>query len=365
MWWIRPIGLSAVVALVSIARPHPGLSGRGLLILLALIVTAAGWAWEFGTERRGGGSSIPALLIAGIAGALLTVADPTGTSIVYPLVAAGACGALLATPMAIYAVAAIAVTLVAGFASSGTAHVDNLVWIIPLLGFVALAGSVRRGYVQRAEQAELLLAQAQRTREAEAGAAALAERARIARDLHDVLAHSIAALAMQLEAADALLTSGDIPRAHQTVLRARGLARDGLVETRRAVSALREDYRPLPYELQALADAHGTPVRLEVVGTERELPADARDAVFRAAQEAVTNAGKHAPGSALTMRLEFEPSAVLLEVHNAAAQAAAPLADTGAGLGLVGMRERAAALGGSAEAGPAGDGWTVRVTIPA
>jgi len=365
MWWIRPIGLSGVAVLVCIARPHPGLAGRGLLILLALIATAASFGWEFGTERLTGRPSIPALLAAGVTGALLTAAAPNGPAVVYPFVAAGACGALLASPVAIYAVAVIAVTLVAAFASSGTAHVDNLAWMVPVLGLVALVGSVRRSYVQRAEQAELLLVQAERTREAEAGAAALAERTRIARDLHDVLAHSIAALAMQLEAADALLTSGDVARAHQTVLRARGLARDGLVETRRAVSALREDYRPLPYELQALADRHAAPVTLEVVGVERELPPDARDAVFRAAQESLTNAAKHAPGSPVSMRLEFQPSTVFLDVHNRGAEsAAAPLAGSGAGLGLVGMRERAAALGGSVEAGPAGAGWTVRVTIP-
>jgi signal transduction histidine kinase len=291
-----------------------------------------------------------------VCGSLLALASPNSPATAFPLIAAGVGSATLPAVAAAAVVGGTALTMIVGLAAIG--HIRDLLWIAPVIGLVALAGAVRQSYVQRAEQAELLLAQAERARVAEAGRAALAERARISRDLHDVLAHSIAALAMQLEAADALLADGQVDRAHQIVLRARDLARDGLVETRRAVQSLREDYQPLPEALRRL----GEPV--EVTGTPRDVPPAAHDAIFRAAQEALTNARKHAPGGKVLVELAFEPDLVRLQVTNDAATEPAELTHTGAGLGLIGMRERAAAVGGSVEAVPAGGGWSVTVTIP-
>ncbi len=112
------------------------------------------------------------------------------------------------------------------------------------LGFcaVALAGTNLRQLNLRAEQAELLLAQTQRSHEEQLRAARLEESARIARDIHDVLAHSLAGLTIQLEATDALLAQGaDTETIRARVQRAHELAREGLRETRRAVGALRGD----------------------------------------------------------------------------------------------------------------------------
>jgi signal transduction histidine kinase len=113
-----------------------------------------------------------------------------------------------------------------------------------------------------------------------------------------------------------------------------------------------------------------------VEGPLRDVPAEVRDALYRAAQESFTNAHKHAPGTAVHVLLAFSPQLVTLTVTNDPASGRpTPLAHTGAGLGLIGMRERAAALGGTVEAGKveagkveAGSvegGWSVRVTIPA
>jgi signal transduction histidine kinase len=364
-WWFRPAVLAVLVAIVALSPHHPAFHGRGLGVLLALLATVLAWVLELLAERRSGRPWLPALILASVAGALLTVADPRTPAVAFLFVAAGICGAVLPL-LAAAALAGLSVlVMIVGAVAGGSADSRNLLLFIPLLGLITLAGAMRRSFTQRAEQTELLLAQAERARAAEAHTAALAERARIARELHDVLAHSVAALAMQLEAADALLTGGQVDRAHETVLRARELAKNGLTETRRAVSALREDGIPLPERLQALITAHGPGATLSIQGPPRELAADVDDALYRAVQEGLTNALKHAPGAATTVCLTYEPDTATVTVHNGPARRPALLAGTGAGLGLRGMAERAAALGGSTEQGPTPDGWSVRVRIPA
>jgi signal transduction histidine kinase len=280
-------------------------------------------------------------------------------------VAAGICGAVLPLLPAAGIAGLSVLVMTVGAVAGVWADSRNPLLFIPLLALITLASAMRRSFTQRAEQTELLLVQAERTRAAEAHTAALTERARIARELHDVLAHSVAALAMQLEAADALLAGGQVDRAHETVLRARELAKNGLTETRRAVSALREDDGPLPVRLQALITAQGPNATLRIEGPPRDLPPDADDALYRAVQEGLTNAMKHAPGAGTTVCLSYEQDQVQVSVHNGPAARPALLAGTGTGLGLRGMAERAAALGGSTEQGPTPDGWSVRVRIPA
>jgi signal transduction histidine kinase len=118
----------------------------------------------------------------------------------------------------------------------------------------------RREFLDRAEQAEHMLAETRRAREAETHAAALAERARIARDIHDVLAHSLAAVSVNLQAAEGLLTAESLPadnpelaKAVECIDRAGTLTREGLAAARRAILALRDDAAPLPDQLASLA----------------------------------------------------------------------------------------------------------------
>ena len=171
------------------------------------------------------------------------------------------------------------------------------------LAAALLLGLNRRQYLARTEQAHQLLAESQRARHEQARAAALDERARIAREIHDLLAHSLGALAVQLDVTEALLADGADPALVQTRLhRARGLAVDGLTEARRAVAALRGDTPPLPQLLDGLLQQYradgGVARRLQVSGAERSLPPDASLAALRTAQEAISNARKHAPGAA-------------------------------------------------------------------
>ena len=196
--------------------------------------------------------------------------------------------------------------------------------------------------------AERVRADAERDR-----AAALAERNRLGREIHDVLAHSLGALSVQLDAAHAVLeTSKDQDKARRLVEKARRLAVEGLEETRRAVHALRDEPVDLAEQLAALAAREGAV--LTVVGQPRTLSTDAGLAVYRAAQEALTNARKHAPGAEVSICLDFSPAATVLVVNNSATdpRSTAELAATGGGFGLRGMRERIEVVGGCVQAEP-------------
>ena len=171
---------------------------------------------------------------------------------------------------------------------------------------------------------------------------------------------------MQLDAADALLeTGGDPVKARELVQHARRLAVDGLAETRKAVHALRDEPIAFTEQLAALAATDGA--QLCVTGPARRLTPDAELALYRAAQEAVSNARKHAPGAPVTVRLDYGHKATVLVVANGPCpdrHAASPLSQTGAGLGLRGMRERIELLGGQVSAEPHDHGWTVRAAVP-
>ncbi|MGV9558141.1 sensor histidine kinase [Streptomyces sp. NPDC003522] len=230
-------------------------------------------------------------------------------------------------------------------------------------GGLALAGYVLRLDAEARGGAQRLLAQERAARAAEAEAAALAERARIAREIHDVLAHSLSAQLVHLEAARLLIERGaDRDRILERVVAARGMARDGLDETRQALSALRGELTPLEEFLTGLVRATAG-AEITVAGERRPLPAEASQAVRRVAQEALTNVRKHAPGAGVRLRLDYGPDHVALHVQDSGG-APGELAGAGGGYGLPGMRERAELLGGSLEAGPGEEGFVVTLKVP-
>jgi signal transduction histidine kinase len=254
------------------------------------------------------------------------------------------------------------------------------------LAFVGLwaFGMTRQEFLLRAEQAERMLEQTRRAREAEMQAAALAERARIAREIHDVLAHSLGAVSVNLQAAEGLLStlpdSPELAKVLECVDRAGAYTRDGLAEARRAVRALRENASlataPLAQQLEQLvtefrATGDAT-VEFRASGEQRPVAAEAVLAVYRTAQEALSNVRKHAPGQPVTLSLEFTPDAVGLSASNPlptplpteSPVARSALAASGGGHGLTGLRERAALAGGTLTAGPASGQWQVCLRIP-
>jgi signal transduction histidine kinase len=202
--------------------------------------------------------------------------------------------------------------------------------------------------------------------------AVMGERARIARDLHDVVAHHVSAIAVQAETAR-LTTEGlpDEGRAHFESIG--NTARDALGEMRRLLGVLREDAQGEPdrdpqpglarlNELVDTARAAGTPVRLTLSGGATQLPAGIDLCAYRILQEALTNARRHAPGAPVDVELEYEVDAVRLRVRDHGPGLSEPDAD---GHGLLGMRERAIMVGGTLTVGPAdGGGFSVEAELP-
>jgi signal transduction histidine kinase len=241
-------------------------------------------------------------------------------------------------------------------------HDDLLTAVVTGIG-IALAGYTLRLDAEARGSALRLLAQERAARAAEAETAALAERARIAREIHDVLAHSLSAQLVHLEAARLLIErGGEREQIHERVVAAREMARGGLAETRQALSALRGELTPLEDFLGGLVGtADGA--EITITGERRPLPAEASQAVRRAAQEALTNVRKHAPGAKVHLRLDYRPHEVTLNVRDSGGSPG-ELTGTGAGYGLLGMRERAELLGGSLEAGPGEEGFVVTLKVP-
>jgi signal transduction histidine kinase len=237
-------------------------------------------------------------------------------------------------------------------------------WVLLGPGAFALGlliGLTRRQTARLAQ--ETALARAEQAR-----AAALDERARLAREIHDVLAHTLSALTVQLDTADALLETDRVELARQSVSRASQLAREGLVETRRAIGALRGETVPLPQMLDRLATGYrtdlGAPATVHIDGDLRELDPEATVTLYRTAQEAMTNVRKHAPGAEVTVELSYRPGDVRLRVVNGSSPSAdRPLAATGGGYGLRGLRERAELCGGVFTAEPVGHGYQVEVRL--
>jgi len=240
-------------------------------------------------------------------------------------------------------------------------------------GMAALSwGRVMREGQRNAQLVEEL----RESREAEQHNAVAAERARMARELHDVLAHTLSSLALHLESTRALAHKRDVaPDVEARIAEAVRLARTGLGEARAAVGALRDDQLPGPERLPALvrrfAESSGIDCRFVEHGERRPLPAEARVALFRAAQEGLSNIAKHAHPVRVEIVVEWLADAVTLRVaDHAEARFAAPAAvpepaGDGHGHGLRGMRERAELAGGRLSAGPTDDGFSLELSLPA
>jgi signal transduction histidine kinase len=360
----RMVALAVIAGTSFIGRPHPSWSGHGLVILISLVVAVSTQLVAVIAPTRRG--ALVRTVIGGLAGGVLVGFDPTvGTAILLVFIGVDA-GANLELAPGLVVVALVVVTTAIAVLASGAATAVISQGGVALLGFMAAAG--RKQFVLRAEEAELRLADAERAREEHARAAGLAERANAAREIHDILAHSLGALVLQLDALDAVLSSDTLDRRRATELltRARALAVDGLSEARQAVGTLRADPPPLVEALRQLVDVSGA-ASLVVAGTPRPLSPELSVALRRTAQEGLANAVKHAAGAPSTVELSFNADEIILTVTDAGCHDGAlpgPLADTGGGYGLEGLRERAELLGGTLVAGPVGAGWQVRLSVP-
>jgi signal transduction histidine kinase len=240
---------------------------------------------------------------------------------------------------------------------------------IAIVGFPGMTLLARR-LGQANQQAERLLIELEGSRAALARSAGLAERQRLAREMHDVLAHSLSGLMLQLEGAR-MLTAEDPsdPRLPRIIERAHHLGKSGLEEARRAIGMLRDDELPGPERLAGLAaqfqEVSGVPCQFTVSGQAHDLPSEARLAVYRVAQEALTNITKHACPDRVEMHLDYEPRSTRLRVENFAMNSEPPrAAGDGPGYGLTGMRERAELLGGELITAVTLGGFRVDLQVP-
>jgi signal transduction histidine kinase len=241
---------------------------------------------------------------------------------------------------------------------------------IAIVGFPGMMLLARR-LGQANHQAELLLIELEGTRAAQAEAARLAERQRLAREMHDVLAHSLSGLMLQLEGARMLTADGPgDPRLPGIIERAHHLGKSGLEEARRAIGMLRDDELPGPERLPSLAtqfqEVSGVPCQFTVSGHVYELSSEARLAVYRVAQEALTNIAKHACPERVEVHLGYEPRHIRLTIENFAMNGELPrAAGDSPGYGLTGMRERAELLGGELTTATTHAGFRVELRVPA
>jgi signal transduction histidine kinase len=383
---IRLVALVGIDYSVLNNHHQAGTSGRGLLISLLLLTCNIAWlAWTIWPEHED--RITVDLYVLAVAGGLLLGAAPNSAASAFVFVAAAAAGLRVTLDRALVLVALGALAL--GVAT--LVYKDSALGLLAYtLGFAAtaLAGSNSRQSRERAEQAELLVAQTQRSQEEHVRAARLEESTRIAREIHDVLAHALAGLTIQLEATSALLEQGaDREAILARVQRAHELAREGLRETRRAVGALREDLPTPPAAveaisaraaIEALVEEYRTgadaPAELTIDGDPARLAGPTGQTVQRIVQEALTNVRKHAPGAAVSVAVhagERPDEGVVLRVDDhpvdnghPARGVAKSLAATGGGYGLQGMRERAQLLGGTLDAGAGPSGWRVELRLP-
>jgi signal transduction histidine kinase len=366
LFFLRLAGLVLVDVESALNGRHAG--SDALLIVLGVLANAGALGWAFARIR---GVRVPATAIAlmGCAGALLAALQHGSAALAFPAVAvtqAAADGSVLE------AITIGALALVAAESGVVWAKLDAsaAVGYPALIVGAALVGLTRRQYVAQTLAAQALVAQTRQTEALGRRAAALDERTRIAREIHDVLAHALGGLTVQLEAAEMLLSErGDVEGALERIRGSRRTAREGLEEARRAVAALRSDAPPLPQTLTGLVQSHreqGSSGEFVVEGATRELAPEVSLALMRTVQEALTNARRHAPGSAVRVHLLYEAGRTSVTVTNEeATRTESPVGEiTSGGYGLTGMRERLELAGGRLIAGPSPDGWTVTGEIP-
>ena len=357
LWWRVPAWTAITVA--SVAQTH----GTAERIATGVLMALAAVALQFVQADRPA-LRRAALLITTIAGLAACFTAPQGLAEIFVVVAASRATSAFEGRALTWFVVLDTVA----FALTVGAITHSYPGLLAGLGIPALVQRAveHRDLVRERDRATALLAEVQRGRESEARAAALQERGRIAREMHDVLAHSLAGLSVQLQAVRAVAARERVgPAVLEPLDKAATLARDGLAEARTVVSTLRDPVGLGLAELPALVERHPGDAALTVEGTPGAVSGEAGHAVYRAVQEALTNAARYAPGTTVRVALSWLPSHLAVDVVDTGPGTdRTAVAGVGTGLGLAGMGERLTAVGGSVHAGPDGAGWRVTLDVP-
>lgn len=350
---MRVIAVASVGALFGSALltdPKPGASEDGLLVTLAILLMAAGLTLALKRHEWWPGARFAGLCLVGVATLIFAAVQPDSAGYVgvyFVVVLAG-------LRLDHQAAAFVCLTTIGGLIVIFALEHQSPAMVVGLLFSIAPWFFIMRLVRRLAARAEEL----RETRAAHAESAALAERGRVARELHDVLAHSLSALALQLEGARLLAQSRDTdPEVVESLQRAHHLATSGLTEARQAISALRGDDLPTIEDLAASFQG----ATFTVIGTPREPSSEAKLALYRTAQEALTNVRRHSASERVELKLDYADDGTTLTVADHGDEAPAI---NGNGYGLTGMRERAELLGGRLNAGPTHDGFRVELWLP-
>jgi signal transduction histidine kinase len=373
--WILPF-LAFVLALMVVTSalqedPRPALHGNGLIVLAALTGFVGLLVYAVVYRTRHVDPQPRPWLLAGIGTCALTLAivQPDGAGVLALYITLGVSCARLEPRRAIPAFTAgiVVVSALHEIVARDGTVADTIIADTSAIVFFFMGYMMRQFRLGQA-RAEELVEELEASRDAQAQAVTLRERQHLAREMHDVLAHSLSALAVQLEGARLLARrTGADASVVEAVERSHHLAKGGLDEARRAIEALRGGDMPGPDRLPALAhefrEQTGVETALSLDGEPRELSSEARLAVYRTAQEALTNVRRHAEAERVDVRLRYADDGTWLTVEDRGRHVNG--SEPGLGYGLTGMRERAELLGGRLAAAPTAEGFRVELFIPA
>ena len=371
---IRVLTVAAIAFVVITsfqARPAPGSHGKALGVTVALIVFCGATIAAMWLAGAGPAVQLTVLLAAVASAAALVGLQANSAAFLGVFPAVSLAALILPVRLSTVVVGAALGAVSAAWLANGRAPIAGITLNdFGILAFFLLPLFARRPRESN-QRAEHLLAELEQTRAAQAQAAALAERQRLAREMHDVLAHSLSGLVLNLQTAKLLAgQAGTDPQVGDAIDRAHRLAKTGLEEARRAIGMLHDDALPGPERLAGLAAEFeagtGLPCTVATTGgNQRDLGTDGRLTLYRVSQEALTNIRKHARASRAEIHLAYEPSGTRLTIEDfdSCGERQAPAAGTG--YGLTGMRERAELLGGTLTATPTGSGFLVELWAPA
>jgi signal transduction histidine kinase len=415
-------GLAQALAFARSTEPRPAVSRRAISLDAVLAAAATVAALAAGTPPAGPlGPLLVALTAAPLAlrrvfplTAFWTImaaavaayyGNNNGTLVTFLAVAFAAYSAVVhsryrgAALLSMPLVTVLLIALSADMSPPIPARATSLLFFIPIM----IVGDAVHRWARRAGDSGARLRQAQAEHEAATRRALALERARIASELHDVVTHNVSVMVVQAGAARRVL-SADPAEAIKALRAVESSGRTAMTELRHLLGLLSPpletaeaggpagplaapldagsgprgaaDLAPQPgldelREMVGRVVAAGLPVELRIAGTPRDLPAGLGLAVYRVVQEALTNVIKHAGKPQAEVRLTYEPAALVVEVADDGRPipAAGPAPDAGvprgAGMGLLGLRERVALYGGELAAGPRpGGGWLVQAKIP-
>jgi signal transduction histidine kinase len=362
------LGLASTAGRGSVTKAdyRPGDAWSVLLVLLATV--------PFVFRRR---APLAVLLVTSAAvTVIVAIGANQGLTPIFLLVAAATVGARCSLRTTVIGAVAVLVCLVVLLATDAPdfdagSFASNAALFATMFMFGVILRTRRERIAAYEERARAM----EREKEEEARRAVADERLHIARELHDVVAHSMGVIAVQASVGEHVI-DGNPEEAKRALHAISEVSRSTLTEIRRMLGALREtddetaSYAPAPGldELDRLVrelDGAGVPVEVSYEGTRAELPRGVDLTAYRIVQEALTNVLKHAGRARARVQVRYEPGALGLEILDDGRGVNGRAEASGSGHGLVGMRERVAVYGGTLEAGPrVGGGFRVAVRLP-